>query len=399
IRGSMITVQGVLEPLPRRPNGDAFQSYLIDVGLNFRLQRGRLLRLEQPTSAYVNLRERWRARASEQLGRGLEHRPELAAALRGMLLGERRGLSDDQENLYLRSGTMHLFAISGLHIGVIAAGISMALRLVRVPSIVVFVLTSLLLCVYVDLTGLLPSAVRAAVMVICLHGALVFRAPGNSLAALAMSAVIVLLIDPMQLFGAGFQMSYGIVAALLLYGVPLATYWTEKGRLWRDVPAVSLRGWQRLLATVWKALQGSVAIGLAAALMSAISAVAFFGWFTPGSALANLPLIPMAGAVILSGLASLVCAAFGAGAVGVLFNHAAGLTLTAMQHVLVVVTSIPGTATEAAFRTSWFGEAAIIVLLITLITGYSAGWNRVRGSFWVPVFVVVLLLSFGMRTS
>ena len=51
---------------------------------------------------------------------GLEDRPETAAVYRAMMLGQKHDLSDEQRGLFMHSGTMHLFAINGLHIGVVA---------------------------------------------------------------------------------------------------------------------------------------------------------------------------------------------------------------------------------------------------------------------------------------
>src|SRR5690606_17449732 len=151
---------------------------------------------------------------------------------------------------------------------------------------------------------------------------MVVRAPGNVASALAASALLVLLLDPMQLFGAGFQMSYGIVAALLLYGVPMAERWHQAVRPWVLVPPVALVWWQRSIIRACRCLQSSMAIGLAAALIGTISGVAFFGIFTPAAIVANLPLIPLASAAILAGFASLLSGMAGLTPLVVLFNHA-----------------------------------------------------------------------------
>ena len=83
----------------------------------------------------------------------------------------------------MHSGTMHLFAISGLHIGVIAVGLQAVLALLRLPRWVQFVLGVAALWLFVDITGASPSAVRAFVMVIFLQAAFLLRRPGNPLAS------------------------------------------------------------------------------------------------------------------------------------------------------------------------------------------------------------------------
>jgi competence protein ComEC len=397
IRGTTIELVGVLEPLPRRPGTDDFEAYLVDAGVNFRLSRGRLVEIAKPASAYATWREAVRERASARLGLGLEEHPQLTSALRGMLLGERAGLSEDQKALYLRSGAMHLFAISGLHIGVIAGGIIGLLLVFRAPRLLTFVIGSAALWFYVDLTGAVPSAVRAWLMVVCLHASFVLRAPGNPVAALAASALLVLLLDPMQLFGAGFQMSYAVVAALLLYGLPLSASWTNGAALWSQLPRVSQRWWHRLSAAMWRGLQGAVAISLAATIVGTISSIAFFGLFTPAGIVVNVVLIPLATGAILAGFLSLLTAVAGLGFAGLLFNHAAAVLLLGMKTVLETLATVPGTAAAAEFRAEWLGSATMAALLGVMMHGYIYRWERRRGGFWPPIALVAIILLGAVR--
>jgi competence protein ComEC len=72
----------------------------------------------------------------------------------------------------------------------------------------------LLLWIYVQATGAPPSAVRAWIMIAFLRAGQELKWPGNAISAIAASALVVLLIDPFQFFGASFQMSYAVVASL-----------------------------------------------------------------------------------------------------------------------------------------------------------------------------------------
>ena len=100
----------------------------------------------------------------------------------------------------MRSGSMHLFAISGLNIGVIAIALNALLALGRVTRGPRFVLAATLLWVFVDITGASPSAVRAWLMATFLQAAFVFGRPGNVLAALAASAAASVAVAPLQVF-------------------------------------------------------------------------------------------------------------------------------------------------------------------------------------------------------
>lgn len=399
-RGAVVAATGVLQPLPRRPPaGDDFGRYLVDAGVNFRFTRGRLERLIEPPSPLLRALDDLRRRCAGWLGRGLEHRPELVAPLRAMLLGERHELSDEQKARFLASGTMHLFAISGLHIGAIAGCLHTLLRGARLPRRAAFVLGTVLLWGYVQMVGAPPSAVRAFLMVTCVHAAFVWRAPGNALAGLAASALLALLIDPMQLFGAGFQMSYGVVTMLLLLGLPLADAWQARWQPWRDLPPVSWRPWQRRTAAAWRWLLIATGLGVAATLVGSISGVAFFGVLATGSLPANLIMIPAAGGVILAGFCSLLLHATGLAPLGLLMNHAAALLLWLMDAVLRAFVSTPGLHLPAQFYAPWQAGVALAGVLLLGFVGYAGRWRPERGGFWPPVLwialVLVLAVNFG----
>ncbi len=399
-RAGVVTVRGQLEPLPRHPppdEADGFLAYLIDNGINFRLARGRLLEAEPPASAYARWRAHWARQLAERLGVGLEDHPALAGALIAMVLGQRDGLGEEERELFLRSGTMHLFAISGLHIGVIAFGLHSALRLLRLGRGATVVAGCCLLALYVDLIGLPPSAVRAWLMVTCLQLARLSRARNNPVSAIAGSALLVLLIDPMQLFSAGFQMSYGIVMALLLHGLPLAERWKRRFRLWRDRPEADLTARHRIWRKGWEKVLTAVAMAWAATLVGTVGGIAFFGWFSPLAMLANLALIPLACITIKCGFLALLAAIAGLAPLVLLFNHAAAFVLLVMQSLLTVTMRLPGSAWPAGFAHPLWGPCAICLLLGVMAWGYGRSWQGRWTPPWLPAAVTVVVLVSGLR--
>lgn len=395
-RSAVIAATGVLVTLPRDPPAGSFDGYLAGAGVNFRLTRGRIEATEQAASAYYRFCER----AAGHFARLLEHgvaakRPELAGVLVAMMLGKKHELSDEQNTLFMRSGTMHLFAISGLHIGVIATAIHALLALLRLPRALRFGLGLVALWLYVDITGATPSAVRAFIMVALVESSLVLRVPGNPLAALVASALVVMVLWPLQVFSASFQMSYGIVAALLLFGLPLSDHWLERTTLFRDLPKPAWAWHQRAIDAARRAVIPAVAIGVASTIISTISGVLFFQLLTPGSLLANLLLIPASVVVIWAGLASLLAGLAGATALGGLFNHAAVLTLAAIDAGVRAVVAVPGVWRPAQFIAPWVGPAAFAAVLAAMVAGYAWHWRRHRGGWWPPLALLGLTLWLG----
>ena len=400
VRSAEIAARGVLTLLPRNPADATFDGYLADAGMNYKLTRGRLLASVAPPTAYRAFCARTEARFVRLLSHGIEAKnPGLTAVLRAMMLGRKQDLSEEQDTLFMQSGTMHLFAISGLHIGVIAGGLQALLLLLRLPRLGRFWLSLLLLWLYVDITGGTPSAVRAFCMVALVQTSFMWRVPGNPLAALAASAGLVLLFDPMQLFSASFQMSYGIVVALLTLGLPLSARWQARWPLFASLPAGAWRWWQHLVRDGWNGLLVALAIGVASILVSSLCGVQFFNLFTPGALIANVVLIPIAMIVILAGMGSLLCGLVGFGAGGMLCNHAAVLVLWLIDRALRLLVDLPGIYHAAAYRAAWIGPLSLTLLLASLLYGYHHGWSRRHGAWWPPCVIVGLTLIFGVNFS
>lgn len=145
--------------------------------------------------------------------------PEIAGLVRALILGDRSGLNQDLYGAYQRAGAVHLLAVSGLHVGLVAALCSWLLWPVRRlpggrwPH---FLLGLGMLWGYAALAGFGPSVVRASVMCSIVSYALLINRQVDSLHFLALAALVMLgLVEPLWLFQAGFQMSFLAVWAIL----------------------------------------------------------------------------------------------------------------------------------------------------------------------------------------
>ena len=397
LRSSEILAVGLLEPLSRHRRNEGFDDYIAGAGMTFKFIRGRWLGEVTPPSRYQQF-----CRAAEQrfyaiLGTGLADQPALAAILRAMMLGQKQEMSEEQQELFMHSGTMHLFAISGLNITAIALSVQILLSLLRVPRLAAAAAGLSALWLYVAITGTSPSAVRAFLMCALFIASFSLRQPGNPLAALVTSALLILLIEPMQLFSASFQMSYGIVAVLLLLGLPLAEALQARWPLFASLPETTWGWHRRLVDWAWRALLGMLGIGLATSLVSTVASLQFFQLLTPGALAVNLVLIPISTLVIGAGFLSLLCGLAGFTAGSVLYNHAGALLLWVMDLLLRTAMAVPGVYHAARFRTTWLGPAGHAALLALCLAGYAWHWRRERGGFWPPFILVGLLVIFGAK--
>ena len=154
--------------------------------------------------------------------------------LASMFFGYRGLLSSEEKETYRRSGTIHLFAVSGLHIGIAATLFLLILKLFRMDSRAQTVILLLGLGAYVLMTGSPPSAVRAFVMISVWQIARGFQLPSNGINNLAVSATILLIVNPLNLVSAGFLYTFIITTFLVLtYRKSLEIYQNlEEKKLW-----------------------------------------------------------------------------------------------------------------------------------------------------------------------
>jgi ComEC/Rec2-related protein len=128
-----------------------------------------------------------------------------------MTLGIQEELPADVYQPFLIAGTMHVFAISGLHMALIGGVILGVLQLARMPRVVGASVMIAAIWAYTFATGWQPSAIRSTVMMTIVGVGWLLNRPGNLLNSLMAAGLVILLWDPQQFFGASFQLSFFVV--------------------------------------------------------------------------------------------------------------------------------------------------------------------------------------------
>lgn len=199
----------------------------------------------EPAFALIDKSIRVRNHLDARLRRYLPSEREYAVAA-ALLLGIRDNLPDDVKANFSRSGTMHVLAVSGLHVGVLFWIINLLLGKWSKRRGLKLLRFLFLLCFfgfYAFVTALSPSVLRAVVMFIFLATADTFRRQTNIYNTLAATAFFLLLINPYYLVEVGFQLSF-----LALLGI---IYFTPKiQNLYSPGTYVGTKVWQMLSATV-----------------------------------------------------------------------------------------------------------------------------------------------------
>ena len=137
-----------------------------------------------------------------------------AAAL---LLGRRHELDRSLQEVFVRSGTLHFLALSGLHVGVLAGFVWWLSRLVRLHRVVRGLICVAVIGAFIMIVPPRAPILRAGILsaVFCL--AYMTRRPVNSVNVLALGALLILLWRPLELFMPGFQLSFVIVLGIIQF--------------------------------------------------------------------------------------------------------------------------------------------------------------------------------------
>jgi ComEC/Rec2-related protein len=299
--------------------------------------------------------------------------PAVRAMYLAMLLGDQGEVTQEMRRQFSRTGTSHLLAISGLHLGSLAgltylAGFWLLRRfpwlLLRVNVMkVATVAAAVPVVAYAHLAGGSPATHRAEVMILAYLLLVLLGRPREVWSALALAALVLLTLNPLLLLSVSFQLSFAAVAGLLWF---LPRWFDSEAR--DPDPANPRRGWlPRWARRLLEALAVSAVASLVTAPLVAhyFQVVSLFGFLVN---LAAIPLVLML-ALPLGGLAVL----------------AEALALTPLARVLLDIGQIPLNwgYTIIAGVAAWPGSGATVP---------TPSWLQVA-LWYAMIFLVLTLIS------
>jgi competence protein ComEC len=345
--GDELKLFGIAEVIapPRNPGEFDMRSYLVRRDVRRMLfvrytEDGTLIR-HGGGNPILRLAQKSRAWMQKALCSGLENAPEVQNFLSGIVLGLRHQTPEDIEEPFQQTGTLYLFAVAGLHVGIVAALLWMLGMVARLSRKWAAALIIPLLLFYAAVTGLHVSSVRAAVMSSILLGGLFFERKVFVLNSLAAAAFFLLCWNTNELFSTGFQLSFAVVGAITLFADPLSGFlqrWVAPDPF---LPQSLLHGPRRWMHTSLKWLCDGAGVSLAAWVGSLLLVLWYFYIVTPISLLANLIVVPIAFFILAIALLSLLSTPLLAG-LAVIFNNANWLLAKLVLGIVQVLAHVPG---------------------------------------------------------
>lgn len=314
----------------------------------------------------------WFARRRNELCGMMENylEDDALAIGKALLFGDNSDLDQALLQSFSATGTTHVLAVSGLHIGLILLLLQKFLQLFHrlISRRQAIVLSIVLVIFYGLLTGASPSVMRAVIMFTILSSAQLFGRGNDSLGALGFCAILQLSWNPWYLFDLGFQLSYTALLGIFLLYKPIMSLWEPK---------------RRLIRLAWE----GTAAGIAATVFTTPIVLYNFYRFPNYFALANLGIMLFGFLVLALGILFLLTSFVPF--VSKLTALAFSVSVIGMVLWVKLIDSLPGAVSGGFHLELWemlFAYALITAWILHL------GWSLVKRSYLL--IATALLIAF-----
>lgn len=280
-----------------RPGGRNPAAYLENRGIYFILnvKKGRPVKKinsRSKANPLVYFAYRTREGLREISARNLP--PLSASVLNALILGLRQELPKDTARALINTGTAHIVAISGLHIGIFLFIVLIFLKALRLPKITRYCAAIIILWGYCLLTGASLPAVRAAIMATIFLAGLIIRRQPDIAGSLSLAALLILSAKPAQLFEASFQLSFLSIISLVVITPKIQAFFYRRIKKQKGL---------RPLVNIFSASLGAW-LGLSPLILY------YFRVISPVAILGNMVIVPYLALLVACGLSFFLAGVF-----------------------------------------------------------------------------------------
>ncbi|MFZ4708179.1 MAG: ComEC/Rec2 family competence protein, partial [Bacteroidales bacterium] len=291
------------------------------------------------------------------------------AVASALILGQNDMLDNETRQAYSGSGVTHILSVSGLHVGVIYIIINFLLGFMKKDGWQLYSKTVLILLtiwVYALLTGMSPPVMRSAAMFTFISFGNASKRYVHIINSLAVSALCLLLIDPLMISNIGFQLSYLAIVGIVFINKPIAGLFDPRNKIVKEI---------------W----GLIAVSLAAQIATAPLTLLYFHQFPAYFIPANLIAIPLSFLAIYAGVAVLATSF-----IPVISNFLGLLTnylLFVLNYSVGFIEKLPYSVLKITAVT----QKEMILLYLILISIQIFSFYKRRALFFAPLALLLLL--------
>jgi competence protein ComEC len=373
--GDEVEVVGLLSrpAAPANPGELDYADYLLDrrIQAELRVAKGNeaVTRLGTAGWTWDKTFMSFRSRLTRLLDESLPSRK--AALARALLLGDRSAMDRSDWDAFARTGVVHVLAISGLHLGILAGFVWVVLRAIDLRRRHGAWIVMALVIAYAAFTGLRPSALRAALMVCGVCLGLVLRRPVLTANIFAAAWLAVVAFDPTDPFSVGCQLSFICVFALI-WGA--GRWLTPRSPTpLEQLIDESRPTWLRILRWLGRFTLTMYAVTLFLLIVSAPLVMLNMNIVPPIGVLLGPPVIVLTAVVLLVGFLALLIGLM-VPVLAVPFIIVTGWLLTLIDGLVRIADNLPGTSVYVPSPPVWWvvGFYVFVVAVVLL----SEKWCR-----------------------
>lgn len=371
-RGDHIKITGSLKPPipPGNPGQFNYPVYLQheDIFYTLSLQNSADIKSIQPASRLYQVINYVRNQGMKVINDALT--PQEAAIMLGMLLGKTDDIGKEQYKDYQKTGIIHIFSVSGLHVGFLVVLCGWVTALLNLSKRNKFIFSATMIVIYGTITGWPISVTRASLMAVTGLTAYYFGRENQMLNSLGLAGIIILIFDPQAIFKISFQLSFAATFGLV-YIFPILRQGVPKHHSLWDLILIPL-----------------------CAQLAVLPLIAWhFNILSPVSLVSNIFITYAAGASVILGFFTLVTAPIWP-ELATLMIYPAGLFNELIMHCNAFFKALPMAYIWVATPHLW-GVIAYYAGLIVTLSALESSVNRrymPAGLVTVMLFIIILCL-------
>lgn len=364
--GNILFVSGQIVKFQKASNPGQFNQYQYNKinNIDYKVNAEKIEIIDENYSWFHHLLYRIKKKFAEVYQEILPQKD--AGLMSAMILGDMALLDDDIKKLYQANGISHIIAISGLNVSLLGISLFQLLRKARISILPATVLAIFIIFSYGVLTNFSVSTNRAVVMLILFMIAGVIGKTYDLLSATSLSALIILIQSPMQIYNAGFLLSFCAMLGIALINPIISAI----------IPIKNI-----FLDVLW--------LSVSIQFMTFPIILYFFYEFPLYSVLINIIILPLSSIIVLMGII--------AGILGCFFVPLGIFSIGCVHYILSFYEIVCRIGSELPGRTLLTGRPSTLIIItyysvILLFVALNYGRKR-RLSIILLSFLIIILVK------